>query len=82
MTGFRQIDVQRTRELLDTGAAQVVDIRDPLSYGQGHIPSARHLTDSNVEEFKTSADKSRPLVVVCYHGISSQGAAEYFSQAG
>ena len=33
-----------------------------------------------VSEFDT--DKNKPLVVYCYHGISSQGAAAYFSEKG
>ena len=27
-------------------------------------------------------DKEKPLIVVCYHGNSSQGAAEFFASQG
>jgi thiosulfate sulfurtransferase len=35
-----------------------------------------------VKEYIESTDKEKPLVVCCYHGNSSRGAAEYFSQQG
>ena len=36
----------------------------------------------NVKEYIEKTDKETPLVVCCYHGISSRGAAEYLSQQG
>ena len=63
-----------------TDVVQVVDIRDRESYQAGHIPGARLLNDETIEEFMSSADKTRPLVVCCYHGHSSQNAAEFLAQ--
>jgi thiosulfate sulfurtransferase len=60
----------------------VIDIRDPGSYSAGHIPSAVSLNDTNVKGYIESADKEKPLIVYCYHGITSRGAAEYLSQNG
>ena len=62
------------------GLVQVVDIRDRQSYEAGHIPGAHLLNDETIEEFMSSADKTRPLVVCCYHGHSSQNAAEFLAQ--
>ena len=60
----------------------VVDVRDPGSYRRSHIPGALSVLDHNVGEFVASADKSRCVVVVCYHGNSSLGGAAYFLQSG
>ena len=32
--------------------------------------------------FVSESDKDIPLIVCCYHGISSQGAAAYFAEQG
>ena len=80
--GFERIDVARARELIAREKARVVDIRDPASYSAGHIAGAEHIDDGNVEEFIQKADLEIPLIVCCYHGNMSQGAAEYFASQG
>jgi thiosulfate sulfurtransferase len=82
MDPIKQIDVHKVKEFKDKGYATIVDIRDPASFKAGHIPKAIHLSDRTVEQFIIDADKKKPLIVYCYHGISSQGAAAYFSEQG
>jgi len=60
----------------------IVDIRDANSFAQGHIPGAFNLTNDNVYQYIHEHDFSTPLVVVCYVGNSSRGAAEVLSNAG
>ena len=79
---FKEIAPQKVQEMLEESSINVVDIRDPGSYSAGHIPTALSISDNNIQEFIDSADKEKPLVVCCYHGISSQGAAKYFSENG
>ena len=79
---FKEIVPQKVQEMLEESSINVVDIRDPGSYSAGHIPPALSISDNNIQEFIDSADKEKPLVVCCYHGISSQGAVEYFSENG
>ena len=82
MDSIKQIDVHKVKEIEGNDSATIVDIRDPASYQAGHIPNAIHLSDNTVEKFISDTDKNKPLVVYCYHGISSQGAAAYFSEQG
>ena len=79
---FKEIAPQKVQEMQEEDSVNVIDIRDPGSYSDGHIPNAVSLNDGNVKEYIESADKEKPLVVCCYHGNSSRGAAEYFSQNG
>lgn len=79
---FERISVNRAVELIDHEDALVVDVRDLNSFAQGHIKSAKRIDNSNLHEFLESADKSKPLVVVCYHGNASQQAAAVFEQQG
>ena len=79
---FERIDIARARQLIDGENATVVDIRDPASFHGGHIEQAIHVDQNNVAEFVEKTDKSLPLIVCCYHGNMSQGAADYFNRQG
>ena len=79
---FERIDQQRALQLIADSDAAVVDIRDPVSFAAGHIRDAVHLTNDNVARFLAAADRSRPVIVCCYHGNSSQGAADFLAQQG
>jgi len=81
MSDFKRIAPDQAQQLRDSGA-QVVDIRDPQSYAMGHISGSRHIDNYSVADFIRDADMDAPLVVVCYHGNSSQSAAAYFVQQG
>jgi len=79
---FQHLSVDQLKEMMAAGDITVVDIRDPQSYAGGHIEGAVQLDDSTIEAFVSSHDKSAPVVVCCYHGNSSQGAAEFLSERG
>ena len=79
---YTRIDVAQARELIEKSNATVVDVRDPASYEAGHIPGAKAVNEANVEAFVQAADRFHPLIVCCYHGNLSQGAADYFNQNG
>lgn len=77
-----QIQIQDAKQKLDQGECLFVDIRDPGSYRQAHIPGALHLHDGNVHEFLQNADKNKNVVVYCYHGNSSLGATAFLIENG
>lgn len=79
---FTRISITDAEKLLSTENAQVVDIRDAGSFQQGRIPKALALHQDNLQQFINAADKSLPLLVCCYHGNSSQGAAQMLSEQG
>ncbi|ADZ90290.1 thiosulfate sulfurtransferase GlpE [Marinomonas mediterranea] len=60
----------------------VVDIRDAVSYQTSHMQDAINLNNDNVEAFINNSDKATPVIVCCYHGNSSKGAAEYLAAQG
>jgi len=55
----------------------VVDIRDANSFAGGRIAQSIHLTNESLQDFLREADPDAPVVVCCYHGISSQQAAQF-----
>ena len=60
----------------------IIDVRDPESYSMGHIENAVHVSNENILQFIDGANKSRPLIIYCYRGNSSQDAAKYLSDKG
>jgi thiosulfate sulfurtransferase len=77
-----QIQIHEAKQKLDRKESVFVDIRDPGSYGQAHIPGAIHLNDGNVQEFVQNTDKEKEIVVYCYHGNNSLGATAFLIENG
>ena len=79
---IEQITISDFQKLRDEEEVTLIDIRDADSFEVGHIENALSVNQSNIEEFIESADKEKPLVVCCYHGNSSQGAADFLNSRG
>ena len=77
-----QIPIHEAKKKLEEKSCLFVDIRDPDSYREAHIPGALHLHDGNVEEFLQKTKKDEAMVVYCYHGNSSLGAAAFLIDNG
>ncbi|HEX5605334.1 MAG TPA: thiosulfate sulfurtransferase GlpE [Candidatus Binatia bacterium] len=77
-----QIQIQDAKNKLDGKECLFIDIRDPGSYEEAHIPGAIRLHDGNVQEFLQSANKSKEVIVYCYHGNSSLGATAFLIENG
>src|SRR5690242_151963 len=82
MNSFSRISVADAKAVLDGGGAQCVDIRDEQAFDQGHMPHAVRIDNSNAAAFIERSDRAAPLLVCCYHGFSSQNAAQFFAQQG
>lgn len=82
MADFKRINSLTAHELWNSKTARFVDIRDERSYAAAHIPGSMRLTDANVQQFLDDLDDHEQVVVVCYHGNSSQGAAQYLAHQG
>lgn len=82
MSEIKHINVADTAKHLAANSAIICDIRDENSFSQGHIPSSLHLTSSYMPQLVNELAFDQVIIVVCYHGISSQGAAQYLSGLG
>lgn len=82
MEQFEAISVEQAHSRLTSGEAVMVDIRDPQSFGAAHAPGAYHLSNDSLPAFIQQADAKTPVLVMCYHGISSRGAAQFLISQG
>lgn len=79
---FKQIALDQAKEIIDQRDVTIVDIRDQDSFQLGHIANAISVNEENIKSFLETTAKNKTLICYCYHGISSQGAADYFAQNG
>ena len=82
MDQFKHIYVENAQILVEGGGAVLVDIRDPQSYQVAHAKTAFHLTNETLNTFMERIEFDQPVLVMCYHGNSSQGAAQYLVNQG
>ncbi|MFT6269942.1 MAG: thiosulfate sulfurtransferase [Alphaproteobacteria bacterium] len=82
MQQFLHISPQDTKERLAKSEIKVVDIRDDQSFELGRIPNSYHLSNGRLTQFINENEFDTPVVVCCYHGISSQQAAQYLIHQG
>jgi rhodanese-related sulfurtransferase len=79
---FAHVTPQQAQELIANGRVEVVDVREPGEWAQGHIPGARLLT---LEQLRAAPRKSLPadgVLFVCAGGLRSQTAARLAAQHG
>ncbi len=74
---FSHMQVSELAKVIDNKTHVIVDIRDANSFDNGRIVNAIHLTNESLADFLREADFDAPVVVCCYHGNSSQQAAQF-----
>lgn len=82
MSQFEHLSPDLGITWLEQGDAVWVDIRDPASFNASRIKGAIALDNANVADFIANTDKTTPVVVCCYHGNSSQQAAQFLAEQG
>lgn len=72
-----EVDALRADEAL-----VIFDIRDPDSYGRGHLDGAIALSDPALKQLVRSRQRERPVLVYCYHGNSSRDICQFIAGMG
>lgn len=82
MTTFQLIDVQGAKQYLAKDNVTLVDIRDENSYDTEHVENSFHLTNESFGQFIKEVPVENTVLVLCYHGNSSKGVAQYLCDQG
>jgi rhodanese-related sulfurtransferase len=77
-----EVTPQRTRELLDSGEAVVVDVREPYEREAGHIEGTRHIELERLASQAETLPRDQPIVFQCRLGARSAMAAQAFRASG
>lgn len=79
---YKQLSCVEAEQLMADKDIVVADVRDHDSYDDGHIANAIHLSIPTLQEFCDAADKTQPILLYCYHGVSSQSVAQHLVDHG
>lgn len=82
MSAFSEISPQQAWQLVQQHAAALLDIRNETHFALAHPAQAFHLSHQSYGEFEMQYEDDHPVIVICYHGVSSRGAAMYLIQQG
>lgn len=82
MDTYIEITPEQAWQLMQEQGAQLVDIRDPMRFSMAHPQQAFHLTNLSYGRFLQECDYDSPVIVLCYHGISSRGTAQFLVEQG
>ncbi len=81
---IEQVSVDQLKEQIANGDLQIVDVRRPAEYGNGHVPRALNAPlaalDRSIGELPLKKDK--PTAVICAGGYRSSAAASLLEQQG
>ena len=71
-------------QLINRRDAVVLDVRDAGDYKAGHITSARHMPENQIESRMKELDKvkTRPIIVSCARGNTSMKVANRLRKLG
>jgi len=65
-----------------SGAAQILDVREPDEWAEGHIPGAVHIPLGSLPARTGELDSSVSVIVVCRSGVRSLTGADILLKAG
>jgi len=79
---FKCVSIDEAKALIDKGNITIADVRDADAYLACNIENSINIQQESIEAFLAATDKDQPILVYCYHGHSSQGAADYLFNQG
>ena len=69
---------EEVRRLLDEGAVDLIDVREPYEHEAGRIEGARHVEIPQLTAAAAEMDRERPVVFYCRSGARSAMATQAF----
>jgi sulfur-carrier protein adenylyltransferase/sulfurtransferase len=80
---IREVTPQEV-DALPSAAATIVDVRESSEWEQGHVPGARHVSKSYIEQQIEAAapDRDAPVILYCAGGVRSLFAAQTLADMG
>jgi rhodanese-related sulfurtransferase len=72
----------RAAELLESGTAQIIDVREDHEHEAGHVAGDRHIALPRLTAEAKSLDRNIPVVVYCRSGSRAEVAADALQASG
>ena len=81
-TEIETVTPQKAWQQVQDGTAVLLDIRDLKNFSYRRPPQAFHLTNQSYGTLLDRYDYDFPILVMCYHGISSLNTAHFLIEQG
>lgn len=78
----RDLSPQQVSEMLSSGEAQLVDVREPYEWEAGHIAGAHHIELEHLASRSGEIEKDKKVIFHCRIGRRSAMATEAFAASG
>ena len=75
-----QMDVRQLKERMQE--MQVVDVRSPREWKNGHVPGAKHIFLPELRKRAGELDRAKPTAIYCASGYRASIAASILKQEG
>ena len=82
LAGVEQLDATGLAEISDRDRVQIIDVRSPEEWSNGHLPGAKHIPLAALPDALDELDKSVPIVLHCKGGGRSSIAASFLQSHG
>ena len=81
---LKLITVEEMQELVNLDDMQLIDVRTPSEFVEGHVPNAQNIDfwDANFDANIEKLDKSKPIIVYCKSGGRSAKCASKLAAKG
>lgn len=79
---YKVVAPNEVASLLKNPDTIVLDMRDSRAYLEGHIGHAIQATQEHIVRVVEEQEAEAPVLVYCYHGISSRKLAEALAEQG
>ena len=82
MTDAPGTSPEQLAALIESGDAEVIDVRTDAEWAAGHIAGTRHVPFERLVAEAGDLDRSRPIVFYCRSGDRSAAAAQALTASG
>lgn len=79
---YKRISISEAREIAEKNNTECLDMRHFEDYSEEHDDQFEHLSQERLVDILSTKPKNTPLLLMCYHGNSSQMAAQFFADKG
>lgn len=79
---FHRINVAEAKDMVASGEYELIDVRNPDEYQNGHMPGATLIPVNSVFARREELPKEKKIIFVCAVGQRSALAAEMAAAAG
>jgi hydroxyacylglutathione hydrolase len=76
------VELDELRRLLEDGAVEVLDVREPHERDEGYIPGSRNIPYRLVREWADDLQGGKPVVTICSSGPRAGVAASVLTASG